>query len=106
MIMSRYKKACLPSTQQDGTTEGDLRHGEGGKASSGGCHNIELFLRSLLTELCKGGSRGNGLESIGARETSSVAVGSNQSWGLRHRYHKCEKYTILTIIVIHLRAKM
>jgi len=98
---AKYKKSCLPSTQQNGTKEegghvkqeegGHLRQGgEGGHLRQEGEGGHLNGTKDLRQEEAGGGgssssSRANGVEARGARQTSSVAVGSNQGWGLRHR---------------------
>ena len=79
MDKSRYKAVCPPSTQKKGTKEevGVSRQDPGGKGGGGDSHLLSMRFLIIL-----GGANG---VMRSKRPTNNVAVGSDQSWGLRQR---------------------
>ena len=79
METSRYKTVCPPSTQKNGTKEevGVSRQDPGGRGGGG-----DSSLLSTRFLIILGGANG---VMRSKRPTINVAVGSDQSWGLRQR---------------------
>ena len=79
IVTSRYKTVCPPSTQKNGTKEevGVSRQDPGGKGGGGDSHLLSMRFLIIL-----GGANG---VMRSKRPTINVAVGSDQSWGLRQR---------------------
>ena len=79
MDTSRYKTVCPPSAQKNGTKEevGVSRQDPGGKGGGGDSHLLSMRFLIIL-----GGANG---VMRSKRPTINVAVGSDQSWGLRQR---------------------
>ena len=79
MDTPRYKTVCPPSTQKNGTKEevGVSRQDPGGKGGGGDSHLLSMRFLIIL-----GGANG---VMRSKRPTINVAVGSDQSWGLRQR---------------------
>ena len=79
METSRYKTVCPPSSQKNGTKEevGVSRQDPGGKGGGGDSHLLSMTFLIIL-----GGANG---VMRSKRPTINVAVGSDQSWGLRQR---------------------
>ena len=79
MVTSRYKTVCPPSTHKNGTKEevGVSRQDPGGRGGGGDSHLLSMRFLIIL-----GGANG---VMRSKRPTINVAVGSDQSWGLRQR---------------------